>query len=74
MKKYAEINKAIEYMDSISQYVLDELWQFDINFKELKSSILKIEIQIKEGLYQENPLNDETPQEAYFRKFGKIES
>ena len=48
-------------MKSICQYILDELYQFDTSFKDLKQNILKIDDEIKEGFYADDPLEDETP-------------
>ena len=48
-------------MNSICKYILDELYQFDTNFKNIKQNILKIDNDIKEGFYEDDPLEDETP-------------
>lgn len=39
----------------------------------MKKEIAQIQNQINLGFFSDDPLENESPQDAYFRKFGKIE-
>ena len=61
MKNLGKANQAIEQIDSICQYILDELYQFNIEFQNLKKNISKVQDQINQGFYDDGPFDDETP-------------